>query len=108
MISTSCGNSWFVYRNNSPIGMSYEAVEARSVDSRGGRSCCINTTIDGRTVSGQMFSPGSSHSRLVSGHDSAIRMGHQLGIVEGTSVGRCISSSRSSCYPPGTGHSDWA
>jgi len=121
MVCTGSSNSWLINRDNSSIGVSNKlgvqverssiAITNSSIRSRGkersssksrtgsyergsskdrSRSCIFST------LNVKMGSSGSSHSWLIKGNNSSIRMSNELGVqIEWTSISVSGSISRS-------------
>ena len=96
MFSTSCGNGGLINRHDGAVGMGHQPIEAGGIAaSNGSSSRGVNTAVDS-AMGGQVLSTSRDNSRLISRHHSTVGVGHQLGIVEGSSVGWCIGELRGS------------
>ena len=119
MIDPGCLDSGLVHGNHGTVGMSHQAsvgsvAMASSVESRGGVS--VDSTVSdggsdngtsssvGRSLGSEVVSTGHSHSRLVSGDHSSVRVSDQMSVqVEGSG----ISVASSVAVVGGGSHSHW-
>ena len=102
VVSTGSLNSWLIDGDNGAVGVSHQAV---AVSGTVGSNSSSGIESASKATSGsEVVSTGSSDSRLVSGDDSSVGVGHQVGVqVQGAGV--AVADSRDSSDGGGKGGS---